>query len=135
MGLRTHAVTTCVTPCALDCVATDILGASGRAMLDALVGGTTDPTVLADLARCLGVSFGSPVPVLGGPVANLAGLEEIVMVPDAPHLMPAHPAKSIFLDTLISGRVLSAACWLRRDRRIACLWQHIARAHSRARAS
>lgn len=35
----------------LDCVATDILGASGRAMLDALVAGTTDPAVLADLAR------------------------------------------------------------------------------------
>ncbi|MCA1699199.1 MAG: IS110 family transposase, partial [Actinobacteria bacterium] len=35
----------------LDCVATDILGVSGRAMLDALVGGTTDPELLADLAR------------------------------------------------------------------------------------
>jgi transposase len=35
----------------LDCVATDILGASGRSMLDALVGGTTDPETLADLAR------------------------------------------------------------------------------------
>ena len=35
----------------LDCVATDILGASGRAMLDALVAGTTDPSVLADLAK------------------------------------------------------------------------------------
>jgi transposase len=34
----------------LDCVASDILGKSGRAMLDALVGGTTDPEVLADLA-------------------------------------------------------------------------------------
>ena len=34
----------------LDCVATDILGKSGRAMLDALVVGTTDPEVLADLA-------------------------------------------------------------------------------------
>jgi transposase len=32
-------------------VATDILGVSGRAMLDALVGGTTDPEVLAELAR------------------------------------------------------------------------------------
>jgi transposase len=32
-------------------VATRLLGASGRAMLDALVAGTTDPTVLADLAR------------------------------------------------------------------------------------
>jgi transposase len=35
----------------LDCVATDILGASGRAMLEALVQGTTDPHVLADLAK------------------------------------------------------------------------------------
>ena len=35
----------------LDCVASDILGASGRAMLDALVQGTTDPEALADLAR------------------------------------------------------------------------------------
>src|SRR5262245_35836625 len=32
-------------------VATDILGASGRAMLEALVQGTTDAEVLADLAR------------------------------------------------------------------------------------
>ena len=32
-------------------VATDVLGVSGRAMLDALVGGTTDPDTLADLAR------------------------------------------------------------------------------------
>lgn len=35
----------------LNCVATDILGVSGRAMLDALVQGTTDPEVLADLAK------------------------------------------------------------------------------------
>ena len=35
----------------LDCVATDILGASGRAMLDALVAGTTDAEILADLAK------------------------------------------------------------------------------------
>lgn len=35
----------------LDCVATDILGASGRAMLGALIAGTTDPDVLADLAQ------------------------------------------------------------------------------------
>jgi hypothetical protein len=35
----------------LDCVASDILGVSGRAMLDALCRGTTDPAVLADLAR------------------------------------------------------------------------------------
>ena len=32
-------------------VATDVLGVSGRAMLDALVHGTTDPDVLAELAR------------------------------------------------------------------------------------
>jgi transposase len=35
----------------LDCVASDILGASGRAMLDALVSGTTDPGTLAELAK------------------------------------------------------------------------------------
>lgn len=35
----------------LDTVASDLLGKSGRDMLDALVAGTTDPVVLADLAR------------------------------------------------------------------------------------
>jgi len=35
----------------LDCVATDILGVSGRAMLAALIEGTTDPELLADLAK------------------------------------------------------------------------------------
>ena len=35
----------------LDCVATDIMGKSGRDMLDALVRGTTDPDILAELAR------------------------------------------------------------------------------------
>src|SRR5436305_13654716 len=35
----------------IDCVASDILGASGRAMLDALCQGTTDPDLLAELAR------------------------------------------------------------------------------------
>jgi transposase len=35
----------------LDCVAADVMGKSGRDMLDALVAGTTDPEVLADLAR------------------------------------------------------------------------------------
>jgi transposase len=35
----------------LDCVASDILGVSGRAMLDALISGTTDPGVLAELAK------------------------------------------------------------------------------------
>lgn len=35
----------------LSCVATNILGVSGRAMLDALVSGSHDPAVLADLAK------------------------------------------------------------------------------------
>ncbi|MGZ6670679.1 MAG: IS110 family RNA-guided transposase [Solirubrobacteraceae bacterium] len=35
----------------LDCVVTDILGKSGRAMLDALCQGTTDPEILAQLAK------------------------------------------------------------------------------------
>ena len=44
----------------LDCVASDILGASGRAMLDAIVSGTTDPEVLhpgASLGRVPGRVF------------------------------------------------------------------------------
>ena len=32
-------------------VATDVLGVSGRAMLDAILGGETDPKTLADLAK------------------------------------------------------------------------------------
>src|SRR5712691_292248 len=35
----------------LAAVASDVLGVSGRAMLDALVAGTTDPVILADLAQ------------------------------------------------------------------------------------
>jgi transposase len=35
----------------IDCVVTDILGKSGRDMLDALCRGTTDPAILAELAR------------------------------------------------------------------------------------
>jgi len=35
----------------LSTVATDVMGVSGRAMLEALVHGTTDPAVLADLAK------------------------------------------------------------------------------------
>ena len=35
----------------LACVATDVLGASGRAMLDRLAAGQTDPQALAELAR------------------------------------------------------------------------------------
>ena len=35
----------------LSSVATRVLGVSGRAMLEALIGGTTDPEVLSDLAR------------------------------------------------------------------------------------
>jgi transposase len=35
----------------LSCVASDVLGMSGRAMLEALISGTRDPEVLADLAR------------------------------------------------------------------------------------
>jgi transposase len=35
----------------LGCVPTEIMGKSGRALLDALVAGTKAPEVLADLAR------------------------------------------------------------------------------------
>jgi len=35
----------------LSCVATDVMGVSGRAMMEALLGGKSDPGALADLAR------------------------------------------------------------------------------------
>jgi transposase len=53
-------------------VASDILGVSGRAMLAALVQGTTDPAVLADLARGrLGGNYrrcAKPWPAGSGPI-------------------------------------------------------------------
>ena len=70
----------------LGCVASDVLGVSGRAMLEALVGGTTDPEVLAELARgqlgkqAPGVAGGAPGPgrappsAAGGRVAGAPGL-------------------------------------------------------------
>jgi hypothetical protein len=44
----------------LGCVATYIMGKSGRAMLDALVAGTTDPEILADARQGL-VSRAAPL--------------------------------------------------------------------------
>jgi len=38
----------------LSCVAADALGVSGRLMLDALVSGTRDPELLAELAEAIG---------------------------------------------------------------------------------
>jgi transposase len=51
-------------------VATDILGASGRAMLEALVHGTTDPAVLADRARSTAGQTPGPAPGPGGAVSS-----------------------------------------------------------------
>ena len=56
----------------LDCVATDILGKSGRAMLDALVAGTTDPDVLAELAREAACQAPRATRGAGGPLRALA---------------------------------------------------------------
>ena len=56
----------------LDCVASNILGTSGRAMLDALVSGTTDPEVLAELAQ-------------GKLRAKLSALREALQGRFAPH--------------------------------------------------
>ena len=54
----------------LDCVATDILGASGRAMLDALVAGTTDPEILAE--HVLAVDPTNANHVIAGGIALIA---------------------------------------------------------------
>jgi transposase len=66
----------------LDCVASDLLGKSGRAMLDALVAGTTDPELLADLAR-------------GQPRKKLPALREAL----AGRFSPEH--------SLVVGRILA----------------------------
>jgi len=69
----------------LGCVASDVLGVSGRLMLEALVGGTTDPEVLADLAEgaaqeACGVAGGArgprgtPPPAARGRAARSPGL-------------------------------------------------------------
>jgi len=72
-------------------VASDILGVSARRMLDALVGGATDPTLLADLAkdklrkkipqlqRALKGEFGSHHRfLLAQQLAHLDGLDELI---------------------------------------------------------
>jgi transposase len=77
----------------LDCVASDILGKSGRAMLDALVAGTTDPQVLADLAR-------------GRLRTKIPSLREALQGRFEPHhalLIGAILAHLDFLDELING--------------------------------
>jgi len=89
----------------LDCVASDILGKSGRAMLDALVAGTSDPEVLADLAR-------------GRPRAKLPALREALEGRfEALHalLVGAILAHLDFLDEQIE-RLTEATGTARRDR-------------------
>src|ERR687896_54610 len=61
----------------LDCVATDMLGKSGRAMLDALVSGTTDPVVLADLARG---QLRSKIPALRAALEGRFDAEHVLVV-------------------------------------------------------
>jgi len=56
----------------LACVATDVLGVSGRLMLEALVSGTRDPQVLAELAR-------------GKPRAKLPALKQALNGTFKPH--------------------------------------------------
>jgi transposase len=75
----------------LGAVASDVFGASGRRMLDALVGGTTDPAVVADLAkgqlrtkvpqlrRALTGQFGAHQRFLvAHQLAHLDGLDELI---------------------------------------------------------
>jgi transposase len=75
----------------LGSVASDVLGASGRQMLQALVAGTTDPVALADLAqgtlrdklpqleRALAGRVGAPQRfLLAQQLAHLAALDELI---------------------------------------------------------
>jgi len=61
----------------LSSVATDIMGKSGRDMLDALVAGTTDPVVLADLARGL---LRKKIPALQEALEGRFGAEHSLIV-------------------------------------------------------
>ncbi|HZA24414.1 MAG TPA: IS110 family transposase, partial [Dehalococcoidia bacterium] len=61
----------------LAAVAADILGKSGRAMLEALVSGTTDNTVLADLAKG---RLREKIPQLQQALQGLVGLHQRFMV-------------------------------------------------------
>ena len=70
----------------LDCVAADILGKSGRDMLNALVAGETDPEVLADLARR---QMRKKIPALREALAGLRRPSPAVDRGDpAPHRFP-----------------------------------------------
>jgi transposase len=71
----------------LTSVATRLLGASGRAMLDALVTGTTDPTVLADLAR-------------GTLRTKLPALRQALAGPGSAHTTPSSSASSWPISTI-----------------------------------
>ncbi len=86
----------------LDCVASDILGVSGRAMLDALVSGTTDPEVLAEMSKG---RLRSKIPelteALEGRFDELHGL-----------LIGSILAHLDFLDTQIHQRALATALTL-----------------------
>jgi len=77
----------------LSSVASDILGVSGRAMLTALVAGTTDATVLADLAK--GV-LRRKIPALREALTSRFGAHHAVIV-------AAILGKLEFLDELIAG--------------------------------
>src|SRR3954454_13979818 len=61
----------------LSSVATRVLGVSGRAMLEALIGGTTDPEVLAELARG---RLRSKIPALKEALEGRFSLQHALMV-------------------------------------------------------
>jgi transposase len=97
----------------LACVASDVLGVSGRAMLEALIGGTTDPEVLADLGRgqlrkklpalreALQGRFRAHHALLGGHLlAHLAYLDEAIEQLSeevARHVAPFSPLLALLL--------------------------------------
>jgi transposase len=61
----------------LDSVATDVLGASGRAMLTALVAGERDPQVLAELAKG---RLRAKVPLLGQALRGRFGAHHVLLI-------------------------------------------------------
>jgi transposase len=100
----------------LSSVATDIIGVSGRAMLEALVAGTHDPQVLAALAKSsapdqaagAGGGPGRPVPhrpsrlLVGQILAHIDDLDQTIAVLSAriQQLIAPYAAKVALLDTI-----------------------------------
>jgi transposase len=94
----------------LDCVVSDMMGKSGRAMLDALVSGTTDPVVLAELARG---RLRKKIPALREALEGRFDAEHVVVVGRIAHIDTSTRQST-------SSRPRSKSSSARSHRRLSC---------------